>query len=131
MSGILYSEEVKVRRNGTGRYEGRLFAEDGRLYLVVEANETTGRARVSCCIDGERHVLDMPITEVSKRISSGNSLILDNINAPATTQRVLEKEGGWFFSAREGIKGPYPSRDKAEKALGRYIVAAQSAAAAG
>jgi hypothetical protein len=130
MSNILISKEVKVQRKGIGRFEGRLFADEGRLYLVVEADETTGRARVSCCIDGERQVLDMPLTEVSRHLSSGSNLILDNINGPQSASRVLEKEGAWFFSTREGLKGPFSDKDRAEKALGKYIVAAQSTAAA-
>lgn len=130
MSNNLNYREVKVQRNGIGRFEGRLFADEGRLYLVVEADEVEGQARVSCCIDGTRQVMNMPLTEVSKRLSSGTNLILDNINSPQSTSRVLEKEDGWFFSTREGLQGPYPDRERAEKALGKFIVAAQSGAAA-
>ena len=116
---------------GVGRYEGRLFAEDGRLYMVVEANEDADVARVSCCIDGERQVIEMSIMDVAARISAGTDLVLDNINGNDSEKRILRKKDGWFFSAREGLKGPYRTGAEAKRELGKYIVASQSAAAAG
>ena len=112
--------------NGIGRFEGRLFAEDGRLYYVVEADEAAGTARVSCRIAGEHRVIEMPVAEVAQRISAGSDLVLDNINSNETSKRVLRKDDGWYFSAREGLMGPYDSDEDAERELGRYILAAQS-----
>ena len=117
-----------MRNYNVARYEGRLFAQDGRLHLVVEANENEGIARVSCCIDGERCVLEMPLTEVCKHISSGKDLVLDNINGSGSLKRVEEKDDGWYFASREGAQGPYETRGAAERELGKYIVATQSAA---
>ena len=110
------------------RYAGRLFAEDGRLHMVVEANEDDGIARVSCRIDGEHCVLEMPLAEVCKHISSGKDLVLDNINSADSLKRVVAREDGWYFSAREGWQGPYALEEDAADALSKYIVAAQSAA---
>ena len=113
----------------TGRFEGRLFADDGRLFLVVEANETTGVARVTCRIAGERRVLEMPLTEVSRRISAGANLSLDNINGTESKSRVVNRDDGWYFSTREGLQGPYSSEDEARTELGNFVIAAQSAVA--
>ena len=112
-----------------GRFEGRLFADDGRLFLVVEANETTGLARVTCRIEGERRVLEMPLTEVSRRISAGANLSLDNINGSESSSRVVKRDDGWYFSTREGLKGPHGSEEEARTELGNFVIAAQSAVA--
>jgi hypothetical protein len=117
-----------VRNENVARYEGRLFAEDGRLHMVVEANEAEGVARVSCRIDGEHCVLEMPLDEVCKHISSGKDLVLDNINSADSLNRVVERADGWYLSAREGWQGPYALEDEAAEALSKYIVAVQSAA---
>lgn len=113
------------------RFEGRLFAEEGRLCLVVEVKEEERIARVSCCIDGNRTILEMPIAEVGKRLSAGSDLVLDNINGEQAKKRVVKKKDGWFFSAREGLKGPFDTEDAAEAGLQEHILAAQSTAAAG
>ena len=119
-----------VRSTNLGRYEGRLFAEDGRLCMVVEADEEAGMARVSCRIDGEQRVIEMPLTDVGMRIAAGSDLVLDNLNGEESAKRILRRKDGWFFSAREGLKGPYRTGAEAKRELGKYIVASQSAAAA-
>ena len=110
--------------------EGRLFADAGRLHLVVEANEETGIGRVSCRIDGEQRVIEMPVSEVARQISCGSDMTLDNTRGPDARQRLLQRSDGWFFSVRDGgLKGPYASGEEAERELGQYIIAAQSAVA--
>ena len=101
------------------RFEGRLFAEEGRLCLVVEVKEE------------DRTILEMPIAEVGKRLSAGSDLVLDNLNGEQAKKRVVKKKDGWFFSAREGLKGPFDTEDAAEAGLQEHVLAAQSAAAAG
>jgi hypothetical protein len=115
----------------TKRFEGRLFAEGGCLFMVLATDPAEGTAQVSCRMDGQQLVIDMPLTEVSKRISSSTSLVLDNLNGPDTKQRIIEQENGWCFSAREGLMGPYPSEQEAARALGRYILSMQTVTPAG
>lgn len=109
------------------RFEGRLFVDDGRLCMVVEADESTGIGRVSTRIDGKQTLLEMPLVDIAMYLSSGAKLVLDNLGSPESKQRVLEKEDGWFFSAREGLKGPFPSGEHAERELDQYIIASQGA----
>ena len=111
-----------------GRFEGRLFVENGRLCMVVEADETAGTATVSFRKDGVPNLIEMPLSEVSRHISSGAELALDNLNTASTGERVVEKSDGWYFSAREGQKGPFGSAAEAEAELQSYIVSSQSAA---
>ena len=94
--------------------------------MVIATDPAEGTAQVSCRMDGQQLVLDMPIAEVSKRISSSTSLVLDNLNGPETKRRIVEDENGWCFSAREGLMGPYPSEQEAARALGRYILSMQT-----
>jgi len=112
------------------RFEGRLFARDGRLHFVVHACEATNIARVSCRIEDERKVIEMPLSEVRQLICSDHDLSLDNVNGNQSAERITRKRDGWYFSAREGLKGPYPSKEDAQKELNAYIVAAQSKSAA-
>ncbi len=107
------------------RFEGRLFVDNSRLCMVVEANESNGMGRVSSRIDGKQVLLEMPLSEIAMHLSTNTKLSLDNLGSPESKQRVLEKEDGWFFSAREGLKGPYPSGEQAERELDQYIIAAQ------
>jgi hypothetical protein len=116
---------MDVKTNSVGRYEGRLFVKAGRLALVVEANEDSGMGRVSYRVDGEQQVVDMPLSEVSRRISSGTNLALDNVSGSDSSKRILRKQDGWFFSAREGLKGPYGSGEEAERELSQYILSTQ------
>ena len=109
------------------RFEGRLFAEAGCLFLVVHANEASGVARVTCRVSGETEVIEMPLSEVAKRISSASTLILDNLNGPESVKRVIEGKDGWYFTAREGQMGPYRSRREAGRALVSHVLAMQTA----
>ncbi len=116
-----------MNSNSIGRFEGRLFADAGRLYLVVEANELTGSGRVSFREDGENKVKEMPLSEISKLISRNSELKLDNTGGPIAAKRLVEKADGWFFSTREGLKGPYPTAEEAQQNLGQHVVATQAA----
>ena len=108
------------------RFEGRLFAKGGSLFLVVAADQKADTARVSCQLDGQRMVLEMSLTEVSRLVAESASLNLDNLNGPDTTRRVEERQDGWYFTSREGAKGPYGSAEDARRALGHYVLAAQT-----
>lgn len=123
-------KDVGMSTSQLERFEGRLFARDGRLHFVVHACEATNIARVSCRIDDERKLIEMPLTEVRQLICSDADLSLDNVNGRASSERIVEKKDGWYFSAREGLKGPYASKDEAQSELNSYIVAAQSKASA-
>jgi hypothetical protein len=112
------------------RFEGRLFADAGCLYLVVQTSEAAGTARVSCRQDGRPRVVEMPLAEVARRMSAGGNLLLDNADGAVAAKRLVRKPDGWFFSAREGHQGPFPSEAEAKRALGRYLVTVQSGGAA-
>lgn len=110
----------------TKRFEGRLFAEDGCLFMVVAVNEAEGSARVTCSVDERPVVLEMPLEEISRRVASSTHLILDNLNSPDAKRRLQESDDGWYFSAREGRVGPYPTEKEAARALGRYVLSKQT-----
>ncbi|MGE0624925.1 MAG: DUF6316 family protein [Pseudomonadales bacterium] len=110
----------------TKRFEGRLFAESGCLFMVVAVNESEGTARVSCRLDGQPVVLDMPLTEVSRRISASAGIQLDNLNGPDSKRRLQSQDDGWHFSTREGLMGPYPSEKDAARELARYVLSMQT-----
>jgi len=109
------------------RIEGRLLADEGRLCLVIAADPDTGIAQVSCCVDGERKLIEMPILEVSQRLAS--HVDLESLN-PGKNKRIVEKAEGWFFIAREGMQGPYPTDTAANEALSAHIVALQTTTSA-
>lgn len=111
-----------MNANSAGRFEGRLFVKDGRLCMVVEANEASGIGRVSFRVDGQQQMVEMPLSEVGQRISAGTNLVLDNVSGTELSKRILRKPDGWFFSAREGLKGPYQSGEEAERELSQYIL---------
>jgi len=112
--------------NRLNRYEGRLFAEGGTLFMVVQADAQNDAAKVSYRVNDQTHVIDMPLSDVATRVSAGSSLILDNLNGPDSAQRLLELDDGWYFASREGQQGPYTSKDDAGQAMGRYILTMQS-----
>ncbi len=109
-----------------GRFEGRLFAEGGCLFMVVRADEAAGTARVSVRVDRQTQVIDMPLPEVAKRVSSGAQLVLDNLNGPDSVRRIKKQQDGWHFTTREGLMGPYDSEQDAARQLGRYILCMQT-----
>jgi hypothetical protein len=117
---------MNLKTNDAGRFEGRLFAKDGRICLVLEVNRISGIGRVSCRVDGKQQVVEMPLSEIRRRISSGAKLVLDNIDGSELSKRILREQDGWFFSAREGMMGPYRSGDEAERELSRHIISTQT-----
>ena len=110
----------------TKRFEGRLFAEGGCLFMVVSTDEREETARVSCRLDDQSVVIDMPISEVSRRISSSTGIILDNLNGPESRRRISQQDDAWHFSTREGLMGPYESKEEAARELGRYVLSMQT-----
>jgi|GEM_PF-3563117 len=110
----------------TRRLEGRLFAEAGTMFMVLDADDHSGTARVSCSLDGEQQVVEMPLAEVVRRISTASTLILDNMNSPESLRRITRQGDNWYFASREGSIGPYLSKADAAQNLCRYILAMQT-----
>ena len=110
------------------RFEGRLFSDEGRLYLVLDVDTESGFARVSCRVDGEQLVLQMPVTEVGLRLSTSSSLLLDGLNSQKASGRIVQQNDGWFFATREGLKGPYKSDAQANQALKKHTLSFQGTA---
>lgn len=110
----------------TRRLEGRLFAEAGTMFMVLDADDRSGIARVSCRLDGEQQVVEMPLAEVVRRISTASSLILDNMNSPDSLRRITRQGDSWYFASREGAIGPYASKSEAAQNLCRYILTMQT-----
>ncbi len=118
--------------NATGlasRFEGRLFSDEGCLYLVLDVDTESGFAQVSCRTDGEQQVIQMPVSEVGLRLSSTSNLRLDG--TADTSNRIIQQTDGWFFTTREGPKGPYLSDTEANLALSKYILSAQGTSVSG
>lgn len=109
------------------RFEGRLFTEDGMLFLVVAADHAKETARVSCRVEGTTQVVDMPLSEVARRLSANPDLKLDNLNGPSAARRIVCHDGEWFFTAREGLQGPFETSDAAKHGLARHILRMQAA----
>ena len=112
------------------RYEGRLFVDNGRLNMVVEVDVDSGTAYVSCNDGTGPKVNPWPVTEVGNRLSSENGLMLDGMARADESERITEKEEGWFFTSREGLQGPFKSHTQAGKALKDYILTTQGTTAA-
>ena len=108
------------------RMEGRLFSAEGRLYFILDVDTDSGFARVSCRADGVQQIIEMSISEVGLRLSSGSNLLLDNVSTEDTSNRIIQRNDGWFFSTREGLNGPYLSDTEANLALNKYILSVQS-----
>jgi len=94
--------------------------------MVVAVNESEGSARVSCRLDGQSVVLDMPLADVSRRITASAGIQLDNLNGPETKRRLLLEDDAWHFTTREGRMGPYPTQKDAARELARYVLRMQS-----
>jgi len=116
-----------VSNSVVNRFEGRLFLEDGRLCMVVEADEARGLGRVSSRVDGQPKVVEMSLNDIGQRLSMSAKMTLDSIGAATTTQRVQQKSDGWYFSSREGLVGPFSSNDEAQQELTGYLLTSQSA----
>ena len=107
------------------RTVGRLFSKAGCLHLVLEVNSVRGFAKVSCRINDATEVIEMPISEIIDRLGNSNALKLDGLSTQETEERVVEKDSHWFFQAREGDHGPYPSEKTAKRAMKQHILCAQ------
>jgi len=107
------------------RYEGRLFVEDGRLHMVVEVDVDNDTALVSCNNGSGPRVDPWPIAEIGNRLSSENGLLLDGMTRADQSERITEKDEGWFFTSREGLQGPFKTHAETAKALKDYILATQ------
>ena len=106
------------------RFIGRLYTDAGRLHLVLDVDLDAEMGRVSCQIDGERRVIDVPLDVIGSHLALGGELKLDNLNGKGQA-RTVEKSDGWYFSTREGLKGPYPSDAAANDALNEHILTFQ------
>lgn len=95
--------------------------------MVVEADELSGVGRISSRVDGKTTVVEMPIAEIGKRLSTAAKMTLDSIGSATSARRIEQRSDGWFFSAREGLQGPFASREAAEDELDRHLLEAQSA----
>ena len=67
----------------------------------------------------------MPISEVGLRLSSSSNLRLDGLSIADTSNRIIQRTDGWFFTTREGPNGPYGSKTEADRALSKHILSAQ------
>lgn len=108
------------------RFEGRLFTHEGHLCFVVEVDREADVARVSYRADGERQLVQMPISEVCLRLASSSKLALDGLSSDEKRHRVVQKTDGWYFDSRNGLNGPFPNETEADDALSAHILAAQS-----
>lgn len=107
------------------RCEGRLFSREGNLCLVVGIDLESGYASVSARTESGPQVTQMPLSEVVACLAAVPQLKLDGISSERLKARVLEKDDGWYFSTREGEKGPFASEKQAQRRLTKYILMAQ------
>ena len=105
------------------RFAGRLYTDEGRLHLVLDVDLEKEIGRVSCQIDGERQIIDVPLDVIGAHLALGGELKLDSLNNKQS--RTVEKSDGWYFSTREGLKGPYPTDEAANEALNEHILTFQ------
>ena len=109
------------------RFVGRLYTDEGRLHLVLDVDLEAGTGRVSCKAGGERQLIDVPLDVIGSHLALGGELKLDSLNTGAKATRTVEKTDGWYFSTREGLKGPYPTDAAANDALDEHILTYQGA----
>jgi len=95
--------------------------------MVIRVDDDAGIGLVSFRAEDQQQLIEMPLTEIGLRITSSRQPVLDNINSQKSFARVSSSKEGWFFTAREGLQGPYQTEDEAQRELGQYIVATQSA----
>jgi hypothetical protein len=107
------------------RYEGRLFVDDGRLHLVLDVNLESGTASVSCNDGSGPQVEQWPVGEIGIRLAKENGLLLDGLTRADKSERITQKDAGWFFTSREGLQGPFKTHAQAGKALQDYILTTQ------
>ena len=109
-------------RTTTSRLEGRLFADNGFLCMVVDADPANDTASVS----SQGRLITMPLSSVADKLSAYAYLTLDNLNSERTIHRIVSTDEGWFFKTRgAGLAGPYTSRDEAKDAMNQYIIRVQ------
>jgi hypothetical protein len=113
----------------SARFAGRLFSQDGRLHLVLDVNAELDSARVSCQVDGAHQVFQMPISEVTRLLSSSADLRLDGLQSTEAGNRVVGSSDGWYFETREGTNGPFHSKASAREALEQHVIAVQGESA--
>ena len=106
------------------RLEGRLYVDEDMLHFVLMVDLENNVARVSRQAQ-EREVIEVALSEVMAHVSASTHLSLDNLNSQRSKKRVLEEDGEYFFSSREGRQGPYGSEEDAEKAMNSFIIASQ------
>ncbi|MEM1433385.1 MAG: hypothetical protein AAGG11_04965 [Pseudomonadota bacterium] len=107
------------------RAEGRLFTENGNLFLVLDVDCEEETARVSARIDGSHQVLTMPLADLSERLSIDAEPKLDGVAETTQSGRLRLASDGWYYKSRSGEQGPFPTKDEADAALKRYIVEIQ------
>ena len=69
----------------------------------------------------------MPLHAIGAKVGACNQLSLDGLETKKTADRVMEQDDGWYFKAREGLRGPHENEDEAKAALKNYIIAVQGA----
>ena len=112
------------------RYEGRLFVDEGRLHLILDVDVAAGTAAVSSNDGSGPQVKQWPVSEIANRLSAENGQLLDGLARTDQSERITEKEEGWFFTSREGLQGPFTTEAGATKALKDYILTTQGTASA-
>jgi hypothetical protein len=113
----------------SARFTGRLFSQEGRLHLVLDVDAESDSARISCRVDGDHQVFQMPISEVSRLLSANADMRLDGLQSTQAGNRVVGSSDGWYFETREGTNGPFQSKAAAREALGQHVIAAQGESA--
>ncbi len=109
------------------RFVGRLFSDEGRLHFVLDVDVDAETARVSYRCDGQQCVEHMPLAEVGARLAASSDLRLDGLSESGASSRITRDADGWFFSTREGLKGPYDSEAEANRALRKHVLSLQGA----
>ena len=108
------------------KLEGRLFTRNGQLCLVLSVDLEHRLARVSTAHEGKHKVTELPLPEVQAMVAAEPRVILESLRDPQRRERIEQTDLGWFFNAREGRQGPYPTREEASAELQRHVRAAAS-----
>lgn len=108
------------------RFEGRIYAADGQLHMVVAVDNAAATAQVSTRIDGKHTLLTVPLTTVRGHLAEGGDLDLKNMGRSGQA-RIQQRSGGWFYATREGLQGPFPTEAAAQQGLDAYVLGPMSA----
>ena len=104
------------------RLEGRLFADEGQLCMVLEVDTSENKARIS----SNQRQYDIELHELTAKLAAYTHLSLDNMNSDRFSKRLVEQEDGWYYRSREeGLVGPYDTQALAKDQLQTYIIRAQ------